>query len=125
MTAMLRGDEELCKALIPSYPLGTRRMTPAPQYLQALTKPNVQLVTGNIKRFVARGIEMDSGEVIELDAIVCATVLDTSFRPRFPIIGRNGNLQDLWSTQTPKAYMSCAVPDLPNYFSKSRARTNP
>jgi hypothetical protein len=116
MTAMLGGDEKLCKALIPDYPLGSRRMTPGHGYLQALTKPNVEVKAGGIRRFVAEGIELESGEVLKVDAIVCATGFETSFRPRFPIIGRTGNLQERWARETPKAYLSCAVPGLPNYF---------
>jgi cation diffusion facilitator CzcD-associated flavoprotein CzcO len=118
MTAMLRGDEKLCKALIPTFPLGCRRMTPAPGYLTALTKPNVDVVTRGIERLVPEGIELETGEVLEVDAIICATGFDLSFCPRFPLIGRKGNLQDIWTKETPKAYMSCAVAGVPNYFSK-------
>ncbi|KAK4105331.1 FAD/NAD(P)-binding domain-containing protein [Parathielavia hyrcaniae] len=116
MTLMLGGDQELCKALIPDFPLGCRRMTPGHGYLQALTKPNVEVRRSDIKRVVPEGIELASGEVLKVDAIVCATGFDTSFCPRFPIIGRDGNLQDKWRKETPKAYMSCAVAGLPNYF---------
>ncbi|KAG8165099.1 hypothetical protein KVR01_005374 [Diaporthe batatas] len=116
MTMVLRGDEKLCKALIPDFPVGTRRMTPAPGYLEALQRENVEVVSGDIRRFVADGIEMNSGEVLKVDAIICATGFDISFRPRFPLVGREGNLQDTWSEETPKAYMSCAVAGMPNYF---------
>lgn len=120
MTAMLGGDERLCKALIPEFPLGCRRMTPAARYLRALTQPNVELVTESMKRFVPEGIELASGKLLKVDAIICATGFRTSFRPRFPIIGQRGNLQDMrGSGSIPKAYMSCAVADFPNYFSKS------
>lgn len=72
-----------------------------------------------MKRFVPEGIELASGETLKVDAIICATGFETSFCPRFPIIGRDGaNLQDRWRQEIPKAYMSCAVPSLPNYFSK-------
>ncbi|CAK7223478.1 hypothetical protein SCUCBS95973_005193 [Sporothrix curviconia] len=116
MTAVLDGDERLCKALIPDYALGCRRMTPAPMYLQTLRQPNVQVVTQGIRRVLPNALELASGEVIEVDAIVCATGFDVSFCPRFPLVGRNGNLQDLWRDSMPQAYMSCAVPGLPNYF---------
>ncbi|KAK3329566.1 hypothetical protein B0H66DRAFT_610478 [Apodospora peruviana] len=116
MTAMLKGDETLCKALIPSYPLGCRRMTPGHTYLQALTQPNVEVKVGGMRRFLADGIELESGEILKVDAIICATGYETSFRPRFPIVGRQGNLQDNWKSNVPKAYMSCAVAGLPNYF---------
>ncbi|KAK4188533.1 hypothetical protein QBC35DRAFT_192924 [Podospora australis] len=116
MTAMLGGNETLCKALIPDFPLGCRRMTPGHGYLQALTKPNVEVRRTTIKRFVPEGIEVESGEILKVDAIICATGFETSFCPRFPIVGRDGNLQDRWRKETPKAYLSCAVPGLPNYF---------
>ena len=119
MTAMLGGNEKLCKALIPTYPLGCRRMTPAPTYLPSLTQQNVDVVTEGIKRFLPDGMELESGEIIKLDAVICATGFDLSFCPRFPMVGRNGNLQDIWSKETAKAYMSCAVAGLPNYFSKA------
>lgn len=116
---MLREDEKLCKALIPDFPVGTRRMTPAPGYLEALQKDNVEVVPGDMRKFVADGIEMTSGQVLKVDAIICATGFDISFRPRFPLVGREGNLQDTWSQETPAAYMSCAVAGMPNYFSKA------
>lgn len=119
MKAMLHGDERLCQLLIPDFPLGTRRMTPAPGYLESLGKDNVEVVAGQIKRFVADGIEMQSGEVLKVDAIICATGFDMSFRPRFPLVGREGDLREVWKDTTPKAYMSVAVRGLPNYFSKS------
>ncbi len=118
MTAMLGGNEALCKALIPDYALGCRRMTPAPTYLPSLTQPNVQVVTEGVRRILLNGMELASGEIVEVDAIIAATGFDLSFRPRFPLVGRNGNLQDLWSKATPEAYMSCAVSGVPNYFSE-------
>jgi len=124
MTAALGGDENLCKALIPEYPLGLRRMTPGHSYLRAFTQPNVEVRKGGIRRFVPEGIELESGEVLRVDAIVCATGFDTSFVPRFPIIGRNGNLQERWRKEVPKAYLSCAVPGIPNYFSKSHSASH-
>jgi cation diffusion facilitator CzcD-associated flavoprotein CzcO len=125
MTLMLGGNQELCKALIPDFPLGTRRMTPGHGYLQALTKSNVEVRRSGIKRFVPEGIELESGEVLKVDAIVCATGFNTSFCPRFPIIGRDGNLQNRWKKETPKAYMSCAVAGLPNYFRAPPSPTFP
>lgn len=119
MAAMLGGNEKLCKALIPDYPVWTRRMTLGHGYLTAVTQPNVEVRREGIKRFLPEGIELDSGEILEADAIVCATGFETSFCPRFPLLGREENLQDTWAEgAVPKAYMSCAVAGLPNYFCK-------
>lgn len=118
MTHALGGDPRLCKALIPDFALGCRRLTPGVGYLEALRKPNVRVVTDSIVKIVPEGLETATGEVIKVDAIICATGFNVSFCPRFPIVGQTGNLQDLWTQETPKAYMSCAVPNFPNYFSK-------
>ncbi|KAI0008903.1 FAD/NAD(P)-binding domain-containing protein [Xylariaceae sp. FL0662B] len=116
MTAALGGNEKLCKALIPQFPLGCRRITPAPGYLEALNTPNTEVITEGIAAVVPEGIQLESGEVIKLDAIICATGFDNSFVPRFPIFGRGGNVQDTMRAGTPKGYMSCALPGVPNYF---------
>jgi hypothetical protein len=116
MSAMLRQNEHLTKALIPDYSVGCRRMTPGVGYLNALSQPNVQLISDEAVEIIPEGLKLSNGEKIEVDAIVCATGFDTSFIPRFPLIGTNGNLQDIWKTTTPAAYMSCMVAGLPNYF---------
>ena len=117
MISALGGDKKLCEDLIPDYALGCRRMTPAAGYLESFRQPNVSLVTDKIDRVVPKGVVTETGEIIKLDIIVCATGFDMSFSPRFPIIGRGGlNLQDRWKKEVPKAYMSCAFTDLPNYF---------
>ena len=118
MTVMLGGDERLCKALIPTFAMGCRRLTPAPGYLEAMRARHVELVTDKIRRVLPEGVELVTGEVLKVDVIVCATGFDASFCPPFPIIGRNGNLQEVWTKETPKAYMSLAVAGMPNYFSK-------
>jgi cation diffusion facilitator CzcD-associated flavoprotein CzcO len=117
MAHALNQDQRLMKALIPEFPVGCRRLTPGVGYLAALTKENVQAVTDEIQEICPEGLKLGSGEVIEVDAIVCATGFDVSFVPRFPIIGEFGNLQDIWRTSLPEAYMSCMVPGMPNYFS--------
>ncbi|ROT37421.1 phenylacetone monooxygenase [Sodiomyces alkalinus F11] len=120
MTTMLKGDPVLCKAMIPDFPLGCRRLTPAPGYLESFHDPKVSLVTTPITRAVPNGIELADGNIIEVEAIICATGFDSSFRPAFPLVGRNGNLQDIWAQETPKSYMSLAIAGLPNYFSEFR-----
>lgn len=118
MKAALKDDPDLIRAVIPTtFPAGCRRLTPGPGYLESLSATNLRVVTEGIRKVLPGGIELVSGEFIELDAIVCATGFDVSFCPRFPIVGKNGrNLQDIWGKNLPAAYMSCAVPDMPNYF---------
>lgn len=50
--------------------------------------------------------------------IICATGFDTSFRPRYPLVGRGQkDLRALWK-DLPEAYLGLAVSGFPNYFSK-------
>lgn len=103
--------------ILPSFPVGCRRPTPGPGFLEALTQDNVGLFWDDIAEITEKGILTKSGIEKEYDVIVCATGFDTSFKPSFPIIGRNGvSLADKWSKDIPKAYFSTAIPDFPNYF---------
>lgn len=108
---------KIAQMIIPSFPVGCRRETPGPNLLEALLEPNVDVEWDNIAKITEKGILTKSGEELEFDAIVCATGFDTSFRPRFPIIGKNGvDLADQWDA-IPEAYLGLAVPNFPNYFS--------
>jgi cation diffusion facilitator CzcD-associated flavoprotein CzcO len=119
MMAGLGGDRTLMEALIPNFAVGCRRLTPAIGYLECLTAKNVRLVTDPIAEIVENGIKSSTDEIIEVDTLICATGFDVGFCPRFPIIGREGNLQDLWRDNLPRAYMSSSIPGFPNYFSES------
>ena len=51
-----------------------------------------------------------------MDVLICATGFDTTFRPRFPVIGpKRNNLQDDWKDE-PKSYFGIAAPNIPNYM---------
>ncbi|KAJ5805148.1 hypothetical protein N7474_011035 [Penicillium riverlandense] len=108
---------KMAEYLLPSFPVGCRRQTPGPGFLEALTQDNIDLRWDDIARVTEKGIMTRSGEEKEYDVIVCATGFDTSFRPSFPMIGRNGvNLAKKWETEKPEAYFGMLVPDMPNYF---------
>lgn len=108
-------DEDLQKRLIPSFEVGCRRINPGESYLVALQKPNVQAVFEPIEAIAKDGI-LVGGQVRRADVLIAATGFDTTFRPRFPIIGReNNNLQDLWES-TPVSYMGTGVAGFPNYL---------
>lgn len=103
--------------LLPSFPVGCRRQTPGPGFLEALVQDNIELQWDNIDCITEKGILTRSGEELQYDCIVCATGFDTSFKPAFPIVGRNGvDLGKKWTADTPKAYFGFCVPDFPNYF---------
>ncbi|KAJ5661372.1 uncharacterized protein N7484_000744 [Penicillium longicatenatum] len=120
MTERLGDSEKGRKAaqyLLPDFPVGCRRQTPGPGFLEALTQDNVDMWWDDVARITEKGILTRSGEEKEYDVIVCATGFDTSFKPSFPLIGRNKvNLASKWEVEQPKAYFGFMVPDMPNYF---------
>lgn len=121
MRNRLGGTEKgrkLAEMLIPDFPVGCRRQTPGAHYLEALLEDNVETRWDDVDIITETGIRSRStGENLEFDVIVCATGFDTSFQPRFPIIGRNGaDLAKRWTDDLPLAYFGITVPDFPNYF---------
>jgi cation diffusion facilitator CzcD-associated flavoprotein CzcO len=109
--------QQIAKWLIPDFPVGCRRLTPGPGFLESLVRDNVDTWWNDIACITEKGIQRKDGTEIELDAIFCATGFNTTFKPGFRLIGRNGvDLAKKWTLEEPKAYFSTTVPDFPNYF---------
>lgn len=109
-------DDSLEQKLIPSWGVGCRRLTPGINYLETLHKDNVKVVYGEINEVTEKGCKCDDGNEYPVDILICATGFDTSFRPRFPLIGPEGkNLKDEWAKE-PKSYLGVAAPGFPNYL---------
>jgi cation diffusion facilitator CzcD-associated flavoprotein CzcO len=116
MRARLANRPDLMEKLIPKYPVGCRRLTPGDGYLEALQANNVRPCFSDIKRITEKGIITRDGEEEEFDLIVCATGFDTTFTPRWDLVGRDGRrLEDDWS-EVPEAYLSMCAANMPNYF---------
>lgn len=116
MAAKLAERPDIAKFLTPSFPVCCRRLTPGPGYLEGLLKDNVGFVTDRVTAFDEDGIRDGSGTRRSYDAIVCATGFDTTYRPRFPVVGRNNeDLRDRWA-DFPDTYCSLAVDGFPNIF---------
>ncbi|KAH7032597.1 uncharacterized protein B0I36DRAFT_240445 [Microdochium trichocladiopsis] len=110
-------DPYLESKIIPEWSLGCRRLTPGVNYLESLTKDNVQVVYGEINSITERGPPCDDGNEYPVDILICATGFDTTFKPRFPVISDKGeNLQDVWSQADPTSYFGLAAADFPNYL---------
>lgn len=116
MTTKLATKPDLLKTIIPAFAPGCRRLTPGVGFLEALTKPNVDVVTERISTITETGVTTTDGRHFELDALACATGFRVSEPPPFPVIGRHGQtLKDRW-TPYPESYLSVAVDGFPNYF---------
>ncbi|KAF7554065.1 hypothetical protein G7Z17_g3176 [Cylindrodendrum hubeiense] len=116
MAVALDHDEELIKRLVPSFPVGCRRLGPAEGFLESFLKDNVKLAKGEITSFTENGLRTDDGVEHVADVIICATGFDVNFRPYFPITGRDGiALNDAWKTD-PSAYLAVAASGFPNFM---------
>lgn len=110
-------NPDVLKILLPSFPAGCRRFTPADAYIAALNECNVNVVKGSVTAIDRDGLIMDNGTKFHVDCIVCATGFDP-YTPRFPVRGRDGhNLQEEWSIHgNYESYMATSVAGYPNFF---------
>ncbi|WEW61449.1 hypothetical protein PRK78_006939 [Emydomyces testavorans] len=109
-------DERLLKGFTPKFGVGCRRVTPGDPYMLAIQERNVDVHFTAVAKFTEKGVVGEDGIEREADTIVCATGFDTSYRPRFPIVGEGGvDLREKWKI-CPESYLGLAVPGYPNYM---------
>jgi hypothetical protein len=109
-------NQYLEERLIPQWAVGCRRLTPGVGYLESLGKENVTVVYGEINSVTEKGCLCDNGTEYPVDVLICATGFDTTFKPRFPLIGPDGNnLQDEWREEA-QSYLGVAAAGFPNYL---------
>ncbi|ORY06899.1 hypothetical protein BCR34DRAFT_489804 [Clohesyomyces aquaticus] len=102
--------------LVPNWAVGCRRLTPGVGYLESLGKENVEVVYGEINAITEKGCLCDNGKEYPVDILICATGFNTSFKPRFPVVGPSGkNLQDVWKDEA-QSYFGIAAAEFPNYL---------
>jgi cation diffusion facilitator CzcD-associated flavoprotein CzcO len=117
MKEKLGNNPRLIDCLVPNFALGCRRMTPGSDYLQSLTRENVEVITSSATALTEDGIIDESGKETKVDVIICATGFEVA-KPPYEIIGRDDrNLGNEWA-ELPKAYMSIMQDGFPNLFCK-------
>ncbi|MDB4947468.1 MAG: FAD-dependent pyridine nucleotide-disulfide oxidoreductase [Gemmatimonadetes bacterium] len=110
-------DAALRARLTPDFTMGCKRVLLSSDYLPALTRPNVELVTDAIAEVREHSIVTADGVERPVDAIV----LGTGFRPTDPplaprVHGRGGRtLADAWAG-SPQAHAGTTVVGFPNLF---------
>ncbi len=115
MAEILKGSG-LEEKLIPDWGVGCRRITPGVGYLESLVDPKTEVVTSGVKGITAKGCISDDGKEYAADVIICATGFNTTYIPRFPIIGSNGqSIAEAWKEE-PQHYLGFAAAGFPNYF---------
>lgn len=110
-------DPQLRRRLTPDYDIGCKRMLPSNDYYPALTRPNVELVTGPITEIREDGVVTAAGTAYDVDAIIYGTGFHvTDAFDEAHIMGRNGlKIQDAWRDGI-EAYLGVAVSGFPNLF---------
>ncbi|HEX8850557.1 MAG TPA: NAD(P)/FAD-dependent oxidoreductase [Gemmatimonadaceae bacterium] len=110
-------DPELRAKLTPDYTMGCKRILLTNDYLPALAKPNVEVITAGIA-------EVREGTIVDREGVERPTdviIYATGFRPTDPPLaatttGRDGRtLGEAWEG-SPKAYMGTTVAGFPNFF---------
>ncbi|MFQ5562139.1 MAG: flavin-containing monooxygenase [Parvularculaceae bacterium] len=110
-------DPELRRKLTPDFPVGCKRILVSDEYLPAVQRDNVDIVTAPIERIERAGVRTKDGVLREVDAIVFAT----GFRPfdisrSVRIVGPSGvSLADAWKDRI-AAHRTVAAPGFPNFF---------
>lgn len=118
-------DPALREKLTPDYPIGCKRILFTDDYLPAMSRPNVELVTDRIARVTPTGIATADGRERAFDAIICATGFETSeWRWSLDIVGAGGaRLADAWKNG-PESYLGITTHGFPNLFMLYGPNTN-
>ena len=110
-------DVDLRTRLTPDHRAACKRLVISGDFYEAIQRPHVRLVDADIDRIEAGGIRTTDGVLHELDVLVLATGfrVDRFMRP-MEVVGPIGDrLSEAWA-ERPTAYLSIAVPGLPNLF---------
>ncbi len=118
-------DPELRAKLTPDYPVGCKRPLISREWLPALTRPNVRLVTEPITEITEAGIRTADGEEHAVDTIIFGTGFRANeYMTAVDFYGRDGRrLHDDWRDGA-EAYLGLTVSGYPNLFMLYGPNTN-
>lgn len=118
-------DPELRAKLTPDYPVGCKRPLISREWLPALTRPNVRLVTEPIIEITERGIVTGDGEEHAVDTIIYGTGFRANeYLTTVDFYGRGGHrLRDDWRDGA-EAFLGLTVSGYPNLFLLYGPNTN-
>ncbi|HEX3511161.1 MAG TPA: NAD(P)/FAD-dependent oxidoreductase [Solirubrobacteraceae bacterium] len=118
-------DEELRERVWPDYTFGCKRILFSSQFLPALQRENVELVTEAITRVEPGGLVTSDGRRFDADCIIWATGFRTNdFMFPMRISGAGGvQLSDSWKDGA-HAHLGMTVPGFPSMFILYGPNTN-
>jgi cation diffusion facilitator CzcD-associated flavoprotein CzcO len=110
-------DPELRQKLTPDYPIGCKRVLLSDDFLPALQRDNVELVTDPVGHFTEDALVTATGREIKADLVVLATGFQsTKLFGDMEITGPDGRtLADAWAEEI-RAHRTVAVSGFPNFF---------
>jgi 4-hydroxyacetophenone monooxygenase len=117
---------ELMDKIIPDYPFGGKRsLRDNGVWVEAIARPNVELVTSGIEEINAGGVKAKDGTQFDADVLIYGTGFHASkFLRTYKVIGRDGvELHDKWAGDA-RAYLGMTVPGFPNFFMIYGPNTN-
>jgi cyclohexanone monooxygenase len=119
------GDEELRRKLTPDHPMGCKRLVFSSDYLPALSRPNVEVVSSPARYLKARSLVTEDGTERDVDVVVCATgYAAADYLGQLDVAGERGiTLREVWR-EGAHAYLGMAVPGFPNFFMLYGPNTN-
>ncbi len=118
-------DPVLRAKLMPTDPIGCKRILLSTEYYPALARPHVSVVNGGVQSVDATGITGADGVHHEVDVIIYGTGFKaTEFLAPLTIRGRNGqDLNAAWRDGA-EAYLGMTVANFPNLFMIYGPNTN-
>ncbi|HEY3797395.1 MAG TPA: NAD(P)/FAD-dependent oxidoreductase [Caulobacteraceae bacterium] len=126
ITQQAQDRPDLLANLIPDYPLGGKRvLRDNGVWIEALKRPNVDLVTSPISEITPKGIVTGDGAARDFDVIIYGTGFTASdFLKTYKVTGRGAReLHDVWNGDA-RAYLGVTTPGLPNFFMIYGPNTN-
>jgi len=118
-------DRALRARVWPNYVFGCKRVLFSSDFLPALQRENVELVTEHIEELTPQGIRTADGELRELDCVIWATGFQTNrFMVGIEVHGTGEeSLRERWASG-PHAHLGMTVPSFPNMFVMYGPNTN-
>jgi 4-hydroxyacetophenone monooxygenase len=117
---------DLVAKCLPDYPPYGKRILIDNDWFKTLKRDNVELVTDDIARLTAQGVETADGVTREADVVILATGFEAT-RLLWPVefTGRDGeSLRSRWGDDDASAYLGLTVPGFPNLFCLYGPNTN-
>ncbi|HEY5680869.1 MAG TPA: NAD(P)/FAD-dependent oxidoreductase [Pseudomonadales bacterium] len=123
---LCEGDEELLEKVVPKFPVGGKRvLLDNGNWIRALRRDNVHLLTDPIAEINETGVVTEDGKQHDADVLIYGTGFQASrFLWPMKVTGRDGiDLNEQWQGDA-RAYLGITIPNFPNLFCCYGPNTN-